>query len=67
MIRSKVNFQYIIDFDYNYEYSCEDSGCNSEGICRCGRIYEEKIKFVNINKLTNFFMINFLLMILNVD
>lgn len=55
MIRSKVNFQYIIDFDYNYEYSCEDSGCNSEGICRCGRIYEEKIKFVNINKLTNFF------------
>jgi hypothetical protein len=32
------DFKYLVSYDANHEYSCEESGCNSEGICRCGRI-----------------------------
>jgi hypothetical protein len=46
-------FNYIVDYDYETEYSCEDSGCSEEGICRCGRIYDVSINSVNITKLTD--------------
>jgi hypothetical protein len=45
-------FNYIVDYDYETEYSCEDSGCNSEGICRCGRIYNVEVTPVDMMKLT---------------
>ena len=45
-------FNYVIDYDYETEYSCEDSGCHSEGICRCGRIYNVEVTPVDIMKLT---------------
>jgi len=47
-------FNYVIDYDYEQEYSCEDSGCDQEGICRCGRIYDVTINSVDITKLTDF-------------
>lgn len=46
-------FNYIVDYDYDTEYSCEDSGCDEEGICRCGHICNVTINSVDITKLTN--------------
>ena len=46
-------FKYIVDYDYDTEYSCEESGCNEEYICRCGRIYDVTINSVDITKLTD--------------
>lgn len=54
-------FQEInIDFDYETEYSCGDSGCDEEGICRCSRIYDIRINTVDINRLVDFIYESFL-------
>ena len=45
-------FNYIIDYDYDTEYYCEDSGCDVEGICRCGHIFNVGITPVDMMKLT---------------
>ena len=37
-----------VEYDYNTQYSCRDSGCDEEGICRCGTIYDEVITSVNV-------------------
>jgi hypothetical protein len=42
------NFSYSVDYTYNTQYSCKESGCDWEGICRCGTIYDEHIKSVDI-------------------
>lgn len=48
------NFLYSgIDVDYNREYSCESSGCDSEGICRCSTIYDQHITYVDVSTLAN--------------
>jgi hypothetical protein len=47
------DFQYCIYLDYNNHYSCEDSGCNEEGICRCGEIDNIEIVSVNISDVVN--------------
>lgn len=44
---------YGVDYDYDTEYSCEESGCNSEGICRCGRIYDTRVTGVNISRIAD--------------
>lgn len=49
------HFNGIVSYDYDVEYSCEESGCCSEGICRCGRIYDEHIISPCVSELTNFF------------
>ena len=43
------DFKYSIDYDYNTQYSCEDSGCNEEGICRCGMICDEHINSIEVD------------------
>jgi hypothetical protein len=44
-----INFQYHgIDCDYDYQYDCHNSGCNDEGICRCGSIHNECISKIDI-------------------
>ena len=48
----KNNFQYSTDYDYEEEYSCEESGCYSEGICRCGRIFDAVVKSIDMDSLT---------------
>jgi len=45
------DFKYSIDYDYNTSYSCKESGCNEEGICRCGVIYDQCINSVDINDI----------------
>lgn len=42
-----MDIRYDVDLKYDTEYSCEDSGCNEEGICRCGRICNPEIRSVN--------------------
>lgn len=39
---------YGVDYDYDSENSCEESGCNSEGICRCGVIINQRVENVNV-------------------
>ena len=43
------NFRWVVDCDYNTQYSCRESGCDSEGICRCGTIYDEVITNVDVD------------------
>ncbi len=47
------SFQYLVKYDYDTEYSCEESGCNEEGICRCSSIMSARVTEVNIPKLTD--------------
>jgi len=42
-----------LEYHYNTEYSCEESGCNEEGICRCSRIIDECISHVNMIDLSD--------------
>ncbi len=44
---------YGVDYDYDTEYSCEESGCNSEGICRCGRICNARVTGVSVDRVTD--------------
>lgn len=46
-------FNYVIDYDYETEYSCQESGCDEEGICRCGYICNVSINSIDITKLTD--------------
>jgi uncharacterized protein YqkB len=47
------NFQWDVSYTYETSYSCEQSGCDQEGICRCGTIYDESINSVDINEIAN--------------
>jgi hypothetical protein len=44
------NLQYYVDYDYDTSYSCEDSGCDNEGICRCGSIENAVVNPINISE-----------------
>jgi hypothetical protein len=46
------NDYYAPQYDYNTEYSCEESGCHEEGICRCGRINDAHVESVDLSHLT---------------
>jgi len=37
------DFRYDVQIDYDTHYSCETSGCNEEGICRCGSISNVRV------------------------
>lgn len=45
------NFSYSIDYNYNTQYSCEYSGCDEEGICRCGMICDEHINSIEVDAI----------------
>jgi len=47
------SFQYSVVYNYDVEYSCHESGCDEEGICRCSRIYDARVTKVDIELLTN--------------
>jgi uncharacterized protein YqkB len=47
------NLKYSLKYNYNTEYSCEESGCDSEGICRCGTITDASVSDVDISSLVN--------------
>jgi hypothetical protein len=50
-----MDLRYDVDLTYDTEYSCEDSGCNSDGICRCGSICNPEIRSVNSWVIANAF------------
>jgi hypothetical protein len=44
-----MDFYYSgINVDYNFKYSCRQSGCDQEGICRCGEIVDQEITDVDL-------------------
>lgn len=43
----------VIEYNYNREYYCDQTGCDEEGICRCSSIVEIQIKSVDILFLTD--------------
>ena len=47
------NFLYCVGFNHYGSYSCEDSGCDDEGICRCYSIDLIEIKSIDISDLTD--------------
>jgi hypothetical protein len=46
------DFKYSLRYNDYGDYSCEESGCHDEGICRCYRINEIEINSVNISRIT---------------
>lgn len=54
----KNSFLYVVDYDYNTRYSCHESGCDKEGICRCSEIYNERITNIDLVSLTEHFYSN---------
>lgn len=46
------NFLLLIDWDAAHNYSCESSGCDDEGICRCSTIDDVRIDNINLRKLS---------------
>lgn len=47
------DFKYSVSYNYDTEYSCEESGCIEEGICRCGYITNTYLYNVDISALTS--------------
>lgn len=48
----RKDFKYSVSYNYDTEYSCEESGCIEEGICRCGHITNTYLTKVDITALT---------------
>jgi hypothetical protein len=45
-------WEQFLRFDYGWETSCEEFGCNEEGICRCGVIVDFRLSNINVQDLT---------------
>jgi hypothetical protein len=50
----KIDLHYrCVDIDYHSEYDCSNNGCDDEGICRCGMIYDTEVTHVEVTKMVN--------------
>ena len=47
------DFKYSVSYNYDTVYSCEESGCNEEGICRCGYVTNTYLKSVDVGSIAN--------------
>ena len=47
----RKDFKYMVSYDYDTIYSCEESGCNEEGICRCGHITNTYLNKVDVSAI----------------
>ena len=47
----KLNFQYLVEVEYNTERDCLSEGCYEEGICRCERILNTRITSLNYSSI----------------
>lgn len=47
------DFKYMVSYYYDTIYSCEESGCNEEGICRCGHITNTYLNKVDVSAIVN--------------
>jgi hypothetical protein len=45
------DFKHMVSYDYDIEYSCEESGCIEERICRFGYITNTYIKSVDVSSI----------------
>ena len=45
------DFKHMVSYDYDIEYSCEESGCIEERICRCGYITNTYLKSVDVSSI----------------
>ena len=45
----RKDFKYSVSYNYDTEYSCEESGCIEEGICRCGHITNTYLNNVDVS------------------
>ena len=45
------DFNHMVSYDYDIEYSCEESGCIEERICRCGYITNTYLKSVDVSSI----------------
>jgi hypothetical protein len=45
------DFKYMVSYNYDTIYSCEESGCNEEGICRCGYITNTYLYKVDVSAI----------------
>ena len=45
------DFKYMVSYYYDTIYSCEESGCNEEGICRCGHITNTYLNKVDVSAI----------------
>ena len=48
-----INFIYCVEYNYRNHTSCSESGCNDEGICRCGTIEDTEIKEVRTSDVVS--------------
>lgn len=48
----RSDFQWMISYDSELIYSCEESGCNEEGLCRCGKLVNISLKEVDISEIS---------------
>lgn len=52
MIELKTyDFKYSVEYDFDSDFSCEESGCYDEGICRCSKITSCSLKSVDVNSI----------------
>ncbi len=49
----RKDFKYMVSYDYDTIYSCEESGCIEEGICRCGYITNTYLDKVDVSSISN--------------
>jgi hypothetical protein len=54
MLENRFNYTSSVTYDYDTYYSCDESGCSTEGICRCGVIENASVTNVDINKLSEY-------------
>jgi hypothetical protein len=49
-----ADFKYCgVNYDYDSETSCSESGCDSEGICRCGVIVNQRVESVDVCQMAD--------------
>ena len=53
LIDSYYSYNPIVQYNYEVKNSCQERGCNDEGICRCGVIVDAKVKNVDVTLLAN--------------
>lgn len=46
-----ISFTNDVNYNYDTEYYCEESGCNEEGICRCSTINNAVVYEVNMKSI----------------
>lgn len=48
------DFKYCgVNYDYDNETSCSESGCDSDGYCRCGVIVNQRVENVNVCQMSD--------------